>query len=373
MPRGPSAEPLGGPSGGRVLEVGALSARPRRAELKRFRVAFAASHPWIATPAPAARRVILGVGAAAGVLGVLTLAFGFSETVAEGGDDVVGQSAGIAAVGLLMLIGLVVLVWATVRTARRKQTPLRHWRLARFAAENGLTYIPGPVPGVLTAWRERGLLTIARAVRARTPDGRLVEWADYELRQGNATSSSTQFGGWIAVALRRPLPHIVLRSTARGSRALSTAAVPDASQRLSLEGDFDRHFTLYCPRGYERDALYLFTPDVMARAIDAAGGWDIEIVDDRLLMVRSRDVVTTDARSWVEVVAAANAFAGKVQQWERWREERVDPVGDGGTGIEVAGVAPAGRRLRTSLSPATWVWLGITVVVLAAVVVAGLL
>ncbi|MFS0733586.1 hypothetical protein ABC304_16505 [Microbacterium sp. 1P10UB] len=83
--------------------------------------------------------------------------------------------------------------------------------------------------------------------------------------------------------------------------------------------------------------------------------------------------MTTDARSWVEVVTAANAFAGKVQQWERWRDERVDPGGEVGTGIEVAGVAAAGRRLRTVLSPATWVWLGIAVFVFAALLVADLL
>lgn len=37
---------------------------------------------------------------------------------------------------------------------------------------------------------------------------------------------------------------------------------------LSLEGDFDRYFTLYCPGDYERDALYVFTPDLLALLID---------------------------------------------------------------------------------------------------------
>ncbi|MEO7546479.1 MAG: hypothetical protein ABIT21_09370 [Terrimesophilobacter sp.] len=52
------------------------------------------------------------------------------------------------------------------------------------------------------------------------------------------------------------------------------------NQVLSLEGDFDKHFTLYCPKEYEHDALYVFTPDLMTRLIDHAAGYDVELVDD---------------------------------------------------------------------------------------------
>ena len=48
---------------------------------------------------------------------------------------------------------------------------------------------------------------------------------------------------------------------------------------LSLEGDFDQYFTLYCPKQYERDALYVFTPDLMALCIDEAAPFDIEVID----------------------------------------------------------------------------------------------
>lgn len=48
-------------------------------------------------------------------------------------------------------------------------------------------------------------------------------------------------------------------------------------QVLSLEGDFDRYFTPYCPKQYERDALSVFTPDLMALCIDEAAPFDIEI------------------------------------------------------------------------------------------------
>jgi len=41
---------------------------------------------------------------------------------------------------------------------------------------------------------------------------------------------------------------------------------------------------LYCPKDYERDALYIFTPDLMALLIDHGNKFDLEIVDDRLYL-----------------------------------------------------------------------------------------
>ena len=94
--------------------------------------------------------------------------------------------------------------------------------------------------------------------------------------------------GYLAVRLHRQLPQFVLDSSRNDDRGLSNLPMPIAGgQRLSLEGDFDKHFTLYCPRGYERDALYIFTPDLMGLLIDETGDFDVEIADD-LFFVYSR-------------------------------------------------------------------------------------
>ncbi len=94
------------------------------------------------------------------------------------------------------------------------------------------------------------------------------------------------------MSLRRPfafaclklpshVPQIILKN--RRSRILPLAGLGLGNRRrLSLEGDFDRHFTLLCPEGYERDALQIFTPDVMAAVIDTAGRMEIELVEDHL-------------------------------------------------------------------------------------------
>ena len=71
--------------------------------------------------------------------------------------------------------------------------------------------------------------------------------------------------GYLAVRLQRKLPQFVLDSSRNDDGKYSNLPMPIAGgQRLSLEGDFDQHFALHSPRGYERDALYIFTPDLMA-------------------------------------------------------------------------------------------------------------
>ena len=144
--------------------------------------------------------------------------------------------------------------------------------------------------------------------------------------------------------------------------------LPASGQRLSLEGDFDDHFTLYCPEEYERDALYLFTPDVMARLIDRVRGFDVEIIDDWLFLVSSRDVVTLDPDAWQGLYDAVGALSDKIGRWERWRDDRlpaaprVTPGTDAGAGglkraSRSGRVAKRGRRLRMRWGVGTWIWL----------------
>ena len=86
-------------------------------------------------------------------------------------------------------------------------------------------------------------------------------------------------GLFLAAPMPRRLPHIALL---RDFELSSTPLELRNAYRMGIE--FDEVFTLLCPPGYERDALYLFTPDVMAAMIDDAGGaqWGAEVLDDHL-------------------------------------------------------------------------------------------
>ncbi|WP_199190225.1 hypothetical protein [Cryobacterium sp. N22] len=176
--------------------------------------------------------------------------------------------------------------------------------------------------------------------------------------------------GFCAVRLSTRLPHILLRAQDGPGDRFTLVDLPASSQRLSLEGDFDDYFTLYCPEKYERDALYLFTPDVMARLIDRVRGFDVEIIDDWLFLVSSRDVVTLDPDAWQGLYDAVGALSDKIGRWERWRDDRMPaepPVtsstdaGAGAVKLKPAPrsgrVAKRGRRLRMRLGVGTWIGL----------------
>ena len=98
--------------------------------------------------------------------------------------------------------------------------------------------------------------------------------------------------------LPRRLPHVMI--DARGNGSLRH--VLPGTQRLSLEGDFDRYFTVYVPDGYERDALQLLTPDVMVCLIDHGRRWDIEIVEDRLVVASRRFRAASDRAEYTSML-----------------------------------------------------------------------
>lgn len=84
---------------------------------------------------------------------------------------------------------------------------------------------------------------------------------------------------FLEMTLPRRLPHLMI--DARGNGSLRSRL--PGTQLLELEGDFNRYFSVYVPVGYERDALELLTPDVMACLVDFGRAWDIEVVDDHLI------------------------------------------------------------------------------------------
>src|SRR5690625_697679 len=80
---------------------------------------------------------------------------------------------------------------------------------------------------------------------------RFVEFSNYRYDTGSGKSRTTHRWGYVAIRLDVPLPHIVL--DALGNNGLFGSNLPnrfDADQRLSLEGNFDDYFALFCPEGY---------------------------------------------------------------------------------------------------------------------------
>ncbi|RXZ88378.1 hypothetical protein ESP50_02115 [Agromyces atrinae] len=257
--------------------------------------------------------------------------------------------------GLIGFIYLAMPILAVVLIVRglwvRRGT--RQFRLDRFARDNRLLYTPSSVPllfpgMIFTA----GHSALGRDIMRQSTGSTVI--GNYQYTVGSGKNQSRHRWGFASIQLGTSLPHIVLDATGNNS-LFGGSNLPEGfrrDQRLELEGDFSKHFTLYCPRGYESDALYLFTPDIMARFIDHAAELDVEIIDDRLYLYSKRDLSTLDPATWEWLVTTLDALGEKVDRWQRWRDSRLGDVavveGDSGMPRIVRpprGVAATGRRL----------------------------
>ena len=221
----------------------------------------------------------------------------------------------------------------------------RDHRLASFAEANHLEVIPRidrpTLPGFVFEPHQHVPQRWAEGVY-RIPAERRVEFGEFVYVSAGAQMRRS----YVAIELPEHVPNIVLDASSNQVLGLSSVPLPpQRSQRLSLEGDFDRTFSLSAPGGYEADALYLFTPDVMANFVDGASAFDVELVDNWAILSTPGPFDRLDPEAWNRRVAAVNAILAKVDQWARWRDDRVAANTDSGrqTATEVA---PEGRRLR---------------------------
>jgi hypothetical protein len=206
--------------------------------------------------------------------------------------------------------------------------PPREAVLRAFAEANSLSYEPSARPpnygGALFEYLENAFISDRLSGDV---DGRLLDVGTVTGTVGGSQSRTTAGGvqittsfrssrrashGYLVIRLDRVLPHIVLDATLNDRTFGSSVPMPIArDQRLSLEGDFDMHFRLYCPTGYERDALYVMTPDLMALLIDDAGDLDAEIMDD-LFYVYSNDAFDlTDPALWQRIASIRAVLGAK--------------------------------------------------------------
>lgn len=241
----------------------------------------------------------------------------------------------------------------------------RLMRLYRFAEANGFTFSPRAsdpsYPGMIFGIGRRRT-AIDHITRS---GGRFLDIGNFRYTTGSGKNQKTRNWGFMALHLDRRLPHMLL--DARSNNVLGMSNLPTTFSRdqvLSLEGDFDRHFTLYCPREYERDALYVFTPDLMALLIDEAGAFDVEVIDDWMFVYSTTPHRMGEPSAMMRLLRIVDTVGAKtVSQTDRYADERI-----GNRAVNL--VAPQGARLRRGVPWAAIligavfvaVWLGINFV-----------
>ena len=329
-------------------------------------------------------RVIgLIIGIPLGLMGLGMLLAGIGTSLTDDKQQL-SNDIGMAFVGVMMIVGGVALIWMYSRTKNQRTTPIDHYRLSLFAAANGMSYSPGPYLATnLTPWYKRAVrLQVSRVLRRRTQP--YVEYGNFEERLPDIDQRGVNFGGYAAIQLKTNLPNILLLSRRNNSSGDLWRAIPPQTEKLSLEGDFDKYFTLYAPSGYATDALYLFTPDLMVNLMDKAAAYDVEIIDDWVFLT-SRRYVTADPAEWTMMTGAVAAITAKFAQWDRWRDDRSttsaksnrttnEDVATASNSTAAANfaqqppvntVAPQGRRLRLAVPKGNALIMGLGVALVA--------
>lgn len=159
--------------------------------------------------------------------------------------------------------------------------------LKRFTKANNLIYVgsdyPTELPGtIFGVGDERCFMGGC----ASSDEKWLI--ANYSYTKGSGKNRTTVTFGVVRLKLPRKLPHILLDSKKNNFFILTNLPGNFTSdQKLQLEGDFNNYFTVYAPLNYQRDALYILTPELMAILVEKGEEYDFEVVDDNLFIYTS--------------------------------------------------------------------------------------
>jgi Protein of unknown function (DUF3137) len=256
-----------------------------------------------------------------------------------------------AEVGTAIGIGFMALIaWVFVGVLRRDLRFGPGWariaRLDTFAKLNNMHYEferrDVHYSGAIFSLGINPLATDLMTVRS----GRGIQIGNFRSSAAAAFDSSHFRGGFVVIELDRRMPHMIAIAKRKrrvfGARQ-SIAPGLKRGQVLSLEGDFDKYFTLYAPRQYERDALYVFTPDLMVLLIDRLASYDLEIVDNRLYIYSHTPFNMLDPRTHERLASIVQVVGHKAtNQTLRYSDDRTAP------GVDM--VAPGGLRLRRGIT-----------------------
>jgi hypothetical protein len=257
------------------------------------------------------------------------------------GEIVPTVICGAIGLGILFGGGIPLVRWAVRRIGYEwsQRGGWAHWfRLDRMGADNKLAYLPGAhvsnQTGTLFQVFPKGVysdLFISGIAPALTI-------GNYQPRIAESQRVAPHGWGFLQLQLDTFVPNLLLIPRQKATLAIN----PRSGQRLSLEGDFDKHFTLFAPREYAIDALYVITPDLMALLIDELPGAHVEVVDRQLVIFVPRPWEFTNPVTWYRLERLlATVGAKTLRQTARYDDYRHPERGV---------VADGGRRLKLGIS-----------------------
>ena len=231
----------------------------------------------------------------------------------------------------------------------------QHYRLSRFAWENGLNYTPDS-----SKPRYRGVLfnnLPAHVYNHLTPKtGRFFDIGNVRYGGGDTDNAMTEMGnrGFLAIHLGGSLPHIILDAKANDGFMGGIEVQLNDQSTFSLEGDFSRHFTLYCPPGYERDALYILTPDLMVDLLDESLVFDVELIGDWMFVYAMKPFDSMDVHTYERLFRIIETVGARaVRRSTGYRDDQYSSP-------KAAAAKPRGSRMPVQI-PRRFALLGLAV------------
>lgn len=266
---------------------------------------------------------------------ILTIVF-----IILGADD---AAATVGVFNMFFFVGLIVtvLIVATSGTRYKGLTKMHAFALAnqlnfQFDRHNvmytGLVFQHGDSRSITESYQ--------------FPNG--LEVGNYTYTTGSGRSRQVHYWGYARLKLPRKLPHMLLDAKKNNflGRLSNLPVSLKTDQTMTLEGNFNDHFTLYVPTGYERDALYVFTPDVMASLIDHGDRFDIEVVDDNLFLYNSGKFILESEQEIRALLEVTDKISSEMnEQTDYYADERV-------ANRSVNEIAVPGKRLKRGVSAA---------------------
>lgn len=261
----------------------------------------------------------------------------------------------------LLTIGFFLLLSYTLT-----KSALYSFKLKEFAKLNDLTYVSARTKdrkGLLfSSGHSHSIIDGLRLHDESSPD--LLEIANYTYSIGYGKSEVFHPYAYVRMRLPRHIPNMVLDASSNNFLRSFTnlpASIKDA-QRLSLEGDFNEHFNLYVPKDYERDALYIFTPNLMLALLEYSADLDIEIIGDELYFFKKGTFRLTSPKELKRLITLSNRihaiiFRNAENYWDFRTKKRASNR-----------IAKNGRTLRKNFVFRSSLWaiiIGLVVITLA--------
>lgn len=228
-----------------------------------------------------------------------------------------------------MLLGAALVAWSTMSISRHRR---RRTALAEIAAALGWRYRADigdhPWGGSIDEQVDRGYRTAQDHLDARH-SAVPFDSVERTFVVGDGEGATMHTVRAVRIPLPSEAPRIMLRSR-RGGGALSVLPRrPTGRTRIRLEGDFSDVFDVSVPPGYETDALYVLTPDLMAILVDESADLDLEIVDSTLYVYFPAVDLTDgeELRRFLTVIAALHDRVGR--RTLLYRDEAATPLDPG--------------------------------------------